>query len=200
MLWLIYLMVVFVICCGFVGFFYLELYKYRKAAKRQKTINEKVLSEMQSRGFVPTRTFYFCDRSTFKKSDDYKQILAVDSERKLLGLVDYESGTFREVGFSEIVNYELYENGVMVTSGMGAGGLGIGGFSMQTSSICKELKLIIRLHRPDCPHVVYNIVSTKGLVNFGIGKNSQIYRICFPTVQEAVSLLQVIQSENKAEN
>ncbi|MDE6302833.1 MAG: hypothetical protein K2M36_04540 [Clostridia bacterium] len=182
------------------GFFYLELYKYRKAAKRQKTVNEKVLSEMQSRGFVPTRTFYFCDRSTFKKSDEYKQILAVDSERKLLGLVDYESGTFREVPFSEIVNYELYENGVMVTSGMGVGSLGIGGFSMQTSSICKELKLIIRLHRPDCPHVVYNIVSTKGLVNFGIGKNSQIYRICFPTVQEAVSLLQVIQSENKAEN
>lgn len=193
MFWWIYLLVLFVLAAGFIGFFYAELFKYRKKAKRQKTVNEKILPEMQTRGFTPTRIFYFSDRSTFNKGNEYKQMLAVDGANKKLGLVDYEGGTFREVAFSEIVNYELYENGAMLTSGMGIGGA----FTMQTTGICKELKLIIRINQPECPQHVYDVVSTKGLVNFGIGKNSQIYRTMFPTVQEVVSLLQVILNENK---
>ena len=68
---------------------------------------------------------------------------------------------------------------------------------MQTTGVCKELKLIIRIKQLECPQHVYEIVSTKGIANFGIGKNSQIYRTMFPTVQEVVSLLQVVLNENK---
>ncbi len=169
----------------------------KKRAEGQRAVNEKVMPELRASGFEPTRIFFFCDRATFKKADDCKQMLAVNSERRQLALIDYESGAWRVVDFSDLLNYEVYENGAMVADGVGLGGFGMGVFGVQTNHICKELRLIIRVKSADRPQTVYQIVSSKGILNFGVGKNSQIYRACFPSVQEAVSLLQVILNENK---
>ena len=171
----------------------------KKRAEGQRAVNAKVMPELRANGFEPTRIFYFCDRATFKKTDDCKQMLAVNSERRQLALIDYESGSWRVVDFADLLNYEVYENGTMVAEGAGIGGFGLGVFGMQTNHICKELRLIIRVKSADRPQTVYPIISSKGILNFGVGKNSQIYRACFPTVQEAVSLLQVILNENKEE-
>lgn len=172
----------------------------KKRAEHQKSVNTLITGAMWKAAFTPTRKFYFCDRATYKKPNEYKQLLAVDSEHSKLALVDYESGKLKIVDYSQILNYEVYENGSVVANGIGAGGLGLGAFSMQTSKIIKELRLIIRLKTVDNPQIVYQIVASKGVFNMGIGKNSQVYRICYPTVQEAVSLLQVIINQNKETN
>ena len=199
--WVAYVIVIVVFICllaaataAFMVSFSLNM---KKRAERQKSINAKVMPALRAEGFEPTRIFSFCDRATFKKADDCKQILAVNSECKQIALIDYESGTWRIVNFADFLNYEVYENGVMVADGIGIGGFGIGAFGIQTNHICKELRLIIRVKCVDRPQTVYQIISSKGILNFGVGKNSQIYRLCFPSVQEATSLLQVVLNENK---
>lgn len=193
----IWLVVFFVIVAVLAALLIITELALKKRADQQKSVNTATAQELTA--FAPTRVFYFCDRATFKKPDDFKQILAVDSKNNRLGLIDYESGRFKSVDYSQILNYEVYENGSVVASGLGVGGV-VGAFSMQASKIVKELRLIIRLKTVDDPQIVYQIVASKGVFNFGIGKNSQIYRLCYPTVQEVVSLLQVIINQNKEEN
>lgn len=193
----IWLVVFFAIAAVLAALIVSTIIALKKRADKQKAVNAATERELVA--FAPTRVFYFCDRATYKKSNDFKQILAVDSKNDRLGLVDYESGKFKIIHYSQILNYEVYENGSVVASGLGVGGV-VGAFSMQASKIVKELRLIIRLKTVDEPQIVYQVVASKGVFNLGIGKNSQIYRLCYPTVQEAVSLLQVIINQNKETN
>ena len=194
---LIWILVVFVFAVAVGIILFLSFHADKKRALHQKKINDDVVLKIKEVNFTPTRTFYFCDKTTYKKTDDYKQMLLVDSNNSKLGLIDYENGEFTAIDYSQILNYELYENGTLQLNGGAIGGLGIGGFSAQTNPICKELRLIIRMNSVDKPHVAYQIVASKGIFNLGIGKNSVIYRTCFPTVQEVISLLQVILQQNK---
>lgn len=178
-------------------YLFMLMHAEKQRAEHQKTVNSSLPAKLREANFTPTRTFYFCDKVTFKKTDDYKQMLFVDSEHNKLGLVDYDSGKLTVVDYSKIVNYELYENGTLQVNGAAIGGMGLGAFSAQTNHICKELRLIIRMNSTDNPHIAYQIVASKGIFNLGIGKNSVIYRTCFPTVQEVISLLQVILKQNK---
>lgn len=169
-----------------------------KRAQQQKAVNDAIAEQIAA--FMPTRKFYFCDRATFKKSDEYRQLLAVNSDQNKLALIDYESGKLKIVDYSQILNYEVYENGSVIANGIGAGGLGLGGFAMSADKSVSELRLIIRLKTVDDPQIAYQIVASKGIFSMAISKNSQIYRLCFPTVQEVVSLLQVIINQNKEAN
>lgn len=192
----IYVVIVFVVLAAILAALMIStIVALKKRADKQKDVNTALAREINA--FAATRIFYCCDRATYKKPDIYKQMLAVDSKNNRLGLVDYESGKFKIVNYSQILNYEVYENGTIVANGMGVGGGLIGGFAVETNKVIKELRLIIRLKTADNPQVAYQIVASKGVFNLGIGKNSQIYRVCFPTVQEIVSLLQVIIDKNK---
>ena len=62
--------------------------------------------------------------------------------------------------------------------------------------MCKELKLIIRLKRYDISQVCYEIISNT-VLNTGINKSTQPYKQCISTLQEVVSLLEVIKHENE---
>lgn len=188
--------VIFAIAAAVGIYLFLSMRAEQKRAEYQKSVNDSLPSKLREANFTPTRTFYFCDKTTFKKTDDFKQMLFVDSEHNKLGLVDYESGKFTAIDYAQILNYELYENGTLQVNGAAIGGM-VGAFSAQTNHICKEMRLIIRMNSVDNPHIAYQIVASKGIFNFGIGKNSIIYRTCFPTVQEVVSLLQVILQKNK---
>lgn len=177
-----------------------DVLRGKKLVKRQIEVNGKFAAFAASNNFQCTRTFYFCDKYTYGKDNGCKQMLAVASEQNRLMFADYENGSFSIAPFSDVLNYEVYENGSMVASGIGVGGILAGGFAAQVSHKCNELRLIIRLKSADRPQVVYNIIGSKGFMNFGIHKNSKVYRNCFPAVQEAVSLLQVIIDKNKSEN
>ncbi len=168
----------------------------KKERKEQVRLNAEALEKAKAEGFVPSRVFYLTDYSTFKKSDDCKKMIAVDTENKKLLLMDYSGKTYYTVGFSELLNYELYENASMVTEGLG-GGLGVGYFGGETKGMVRDLKLIIRLKSITHPQVAYTLVS-KTTLNMGIAKTSPVYRSISPALQEVVSLLEVIKNENKA--
>lgn len=177
-----------------------DVIKGKKSVKNQIEVNNRLLTAMRRQNSTPTRIFYFCNKYTYSKTDNCKQQLAVDSDKNLLTFVDYEKRSYITVPFSAVLNYEVYENGSIVASGIGFGGIWAGGFAAQVSHKCNELRLIIRLKTANRPQVVYEIIGSKGFMNFGIHKNSKVYRNCFPAVQEAVSLLQVIIDKNKSEN
>ena len=73
--------------------------------------------------------------------------------RKYVLSIDYIKGSLIIVGFNEILDFEIYENGSHLTNGCVVGGLWAGLFGSETSGLCKELKLIIRINRYDISQV-----------------------------------------------
>ncbi|MBQ9790713.1 MAG: hypothetical protein IJW24_03870 [Clostridia bacterium] len=166
------------------------------ARNKQLEINLKANNTLKISKFNETKRFYINDYATHNQSNDCKKFVAVDNENKQICLIDYEKGSLIIISFSEILNYEIYENGSNATTGGNLGGLWSGIFAAETEGMCKELKLIIRLKKYDISHISYDIISNTSM-NMGINKSTQPYRACISTLQEFVSFLEVIKSENK---
>ncbi len=166
----------------------------KKERNEQMRLNKLALEEARKTGFVPSRVFYIADYSTFKKPDECKKMLAVDTESKKILAMDYTAKTHYIIDFNEFLNYELYENASMVTEGVG-GGIGVGYFGGETRGMVRDLRLIIRMKSIARPQVAYNLIS-KTILNMGVSKTSAVYRSISPTLQEIVSLLEVVKNEN----
>ena len=100
------------------------------------------------------------------------------------------------VGFNEVLNYEVYENGSNSTFGGNAGGLFGGIFAAETNGMCKDLKLIIRLNSFENAQIVYNIISNTTF-NAGLNKSTSQYKSCISSMQEVVSFLEVVKKQNR---
>lgn len=126
-----------------------------------------------------------------KRSNRYSVTLFLTA--RVIHLFD----AFIIVDFNEILDYEIYENGSTVTFG-GGGRLGIGSglFGAETTGVCKDLILIIRLKHYEKSQVVYDIISNTPL-NSGIDKTNRIYKACIASLQEAASFFEVVKQENK---
>ena len=57
---------------------------------------------------------------------------------------------------------------------------------------------ILRINKIEVPQVTYDIVS-KTLFNVGLNKSSDSYRVCMSSLQEIVSLFEIIKHKNKLE-
>ncbi len=136
---LIWVLVILGLVAAIGTIIFLSVYADKKRALHQKKVNDAIALKIQDAQFTSTRTFYFCDKATYKKTDDFKQMLLVDSKHNKLGLVNYENGEFATIDYSQILNYELYENGTLQINGGAIGGIGLGAFSAQTNPICKAL-------------------------------------------------------------
>lgn len=163
--------------------------------KNQENINLKASESLKKTSFKISKRFYINDCATYNQQNKLKKIVAVDNDNKQLCLIDYEKGSLFVVGFNEILNYEIYENGSNLTSGANIGGFWSGIFGAETNGMCKELKLIIRLKRYDVSQVSYDIISNT-FFNFGINKSTLPYKQCISTLQEVVSFLEVVKNEN----
>lgn len=163
--------------------------------ENQERINLKAKNFIESSNFKITKIFYLNDYATYNKDNSCKKFVAVDNDNKNIFLIDYEKGNLLVVKFSEILNYELYENGSNQTIGGNIGGFWSGIFGAETNVMCKDLKLIIRLKRYDTLQVCYEIISNTAL-NIGIDKSTRPYKQCISTLQEIVSFLEVIKNEN----
>lgn len=165
---------------------------------KQQNINEKVLEELKNTSFNVTKIFYINDIFTWDKENNTKQIVVVDNDSKKIAFIDYQSETYSIVDFTEIINYEIYENGGTTTTSIGAlGYLSILG--ADTTGNCKDLKLIIRFNNLNKPHIVYNIIS-ETFMNSGVNKSVNSYKACINTLQEFVSFLEVIKKKNEADD
>lgn len=104
--------------------------------------------------------------------------------------------------FSDLLDYELIENGNTVTSvslgraiagGLAFGGLGavIGGMTGKQKPTCDKLQIKITVK--DIKHPALYIT----LIDFEVKKDGMIYQNCIRSAQEIVSMLQVIKSINE---
>lgn len=177
--------------------FYLAIHQSKTSSiiKAQEEINNKANKFLQENNFNQSKAFCLNDNVTYNKDDSYKKYISIDNENRKICLIDYSQDKLLIVGFEEILNYEIYENGSQQTFGGNAYGFWSGLFGAETNGMCKELKLIIRLKRYDVSQVCYEIISDT-CFNAGINKSSAIYKECISTLQEVVSFLEVIKNEN----
>lgn len=169
-----------------------------RIVKNQKEINAKVESKLKEINFNPQKIFYINDYASASKDlaeYAYKKIIVVNQSQKKICLIDYSSGKMFIVGFEEILNYEVYENGSTVVSGGAAGAFGIVGFDSVSTKTSSQLKLIIRLNRYDVPQVTYDLISGT-IFERGVERSSPTYTACLKSLQEVVSFLEIIKNEN----
>ena len=168
----------------------------QKTRKRQFEINRSSIATLKKAGFTVTSTFYFSDRATFNKGNEYKKMLAVDNEHKKFALVNYSTGKVVISPYEKFLSYEIYENSNMVISGSAVGGLGFGFFAGAASGQCKDLRLIMRLKSTTVPQVAYDVLP-RTFLNIGIHKDSKAYRDCLDSLQRMVSFFEVIKNQNE---
>lgn len=153
-------------------------------------------------------------------SEEIKDVLYFikDNEEKLLnfkptsklGLIHIDeknkqwSVHNRVFDYSELVEYELLENGTSVTKGgigkavvggvlLGGVGAIVGGSTGKktTKTICENLKLKITLSNMKNPIEYINLIST------ATKTGDQIYKQKYNLAQECISALQIIASQNE---
>ncbi len=108
--------------------------------------------------------------------------------------------------FSDVINYEVYENGKSQVEGragsaliggafFGLGGLIVGSsMSRNINEKCNQLKLIIHLNDFDCPQIVITYVD-----NVDWDKNSWMYRNMKENLQAVCSMLEYMLNEKTLE-
>lgn len=165
---------------------------------RNEELNKKINEYLKDSDIKVSKTVYLSDYWTYNRADIFKKQISVSVEGKKIVLMDYESQKLSVVDFDNIVNYEIYENGSHATYGGGAAGLWSGIFGAETTGMTRDLRLIIRLNTYEKPQIVYDIIS-KTPLNIGVSKTSDVYRNCISSLQEAVSLIEVIKQENKSD-
>ena len=170
----------------------------QKTRKRQYAVNLSATAYLKKINFTFSTVFYFSDRATFNKGNEYKKMLAVDDEHKKFALVNYSSGKVIISDYDKFLNYEIYENSNMVISGGVLGGYGLGFFAASTSGHCKDLRLIMRLKSATSPHVAYDVLP-RTFMNIGINKDSKVYRDCLDSLQQMVSFFEVIKNKNESQ-
>ena len=164
--------------------------------KNNEKLNLKVNENIKNTNFNITKVHYINDYASFNKPYGKKKIILIDASNRKMCLVDYKSGNMVIVNFDDLLNYEVYENGSNLTIGGGLGGYGVGIFGAETSGICKDLKLIIRLKSYDTPSITYEIIANTNY-DKGIEKSTSAYKNCISTLQEFISFLEVIKNEKQ---
>lgn len=191
-----------------------------KAAERQYEINKKIMQQLDDGSFKQTKIIYLNDCAAFDRENGCKKFIAIDNENKKICFVDYRKEEPLIVDFAEILNYKIYDNSEKRTLGYApvynSGNFGFGILGATTEGRCNELRLIIRLNRYDNSQIIYDIIfdvrdfckaqSRKctlwnKMLNWkcfygNVGKASLCYKQCIATLQEAVSFLEVVKSDN----
>lgn len=189
---IVFVSVFIIVLCGIL--FY-QSSKDKADSNEQYEVNRKISEYLQAHEFKVSKIFYITDSHTFNKENSFKKMIVVDNENKKLCLINYQSKKYYIIDFDEYLNYELYENGGMVTNGEIIGGVGIGVFGAETNGNCKDLKLIIRIKSLTKSQVVYDIISNY-MADMGINKSSPLYRGCIFSLQEVISFFEVIKNDN----
>ncbi len=171
--------------------------KDKANGNEQFAINKKTLEYLRSQKFIISKIFYITDSYSYSKDNSYKKMIVVDNEGQKICLVDYLAKRYYIISFAELLNYELYENGSMVTNGTALGGFGVGIFGAETNGNCKDLKLIIRIKNLSTPQVVYDILSNY-MAGISVEKTAPLYRQCSASLQEVMSFLEVIKNNNSS--
>ena len=161
-----------------------------------KAVNADVLQKLKAENFETSHICYMSDYSSGLSTDNSeKQMLCVDAKEKKIALVNYANGSYIIVNFADLISYDVYNNGKTDTSG----GVLYGLVVTESKEKCQELKLILRLRSFDKPQFEYVLIS-QTLFNNGIDKAQKQYGIIMNDLQQTISYLELIISENKNNN
>lgn len=137
----------------------------------------------------------------FKPTKKVGKYLSVDDINKKW-CVPHSKESKAVYDYSDLLDYELVEDGNTVTSGslgraiaggLAFGGIGavVGGMSGKQKPTCNKLQ--IRMTVKDMKHPTLYI----NLLDFEVKKESEIYKSCIKDAQEIVSILMIIKSNNE---
>lgn len=172
----------------------LALFQMKIEAKKtiSKLAQEQIVSAMAGRDFIVSKTI------NISASGCNPTKLLIDNTRKLF---IYQQGNVvsKTYLFSDLINYEVYENGESKVKGragsaliggafFGLAGLIVGSsMSRKVNEKCNQLKLIIRLNDLDCPQIVITYVD-----NVAWDKTGFTYRTMKENLQTVCSSLEYI--------
>ena len=125
--------------------------KYKRFMKRYGSINDSVLSKLESAKFKTDKIFKVVDCLNVKATKGVRyQKIFIDSKNKKVCFVDYDNVKIYVLDFSEIVGCEIYENSA------------VSSYTWKKKTIvnnkCNDLQLIFKIDNLDCPQVKYNVV------------------------------------------
>lgn len=171
---------------------------------KQRKINKGILISLKECNFDYSKIVFLADSNTYNRANNCKKMIILDNVNSKICFVDYETKKPLIVDYKDILNYEIYDNTQISTSGsdLGTGKIKKSGkfksFSINESVTverCKELRLIIRLKNNSSYQTTYDL--SKTFLNIGMDKSRKKYKICIRSLQEVVSILEVLLSESK---
>ena len=162
----------------------------------QESLNKKVVQYMNNEKITVDKIYYLNDYLSWNQADSCKKLVLVNKSNKCIYFIKYDTMKISKVQFSEVLNYEIYENGGAITTGGMLYGFSSNIFGASTNNVARELKLIIRLNRFDNSQIVYGLIENTAM-NVGLGKNTEAYRKIISSLQEFVSFLEVVKNDNK---
>lgn len=169
----------------------------------QRAINDKVKSIIANEDFRVSNTIYLVDQLTHKaENNSCKKMIYIDKEALRFCVVDYKNKRFIIFDVDEMRDYEIYVNDNEVFTGSafghdksslsGRSSNGFATFSGETQTFCSDLTLLIKLNSIDVPQVAYSIIS-----GARISRQSSVYSECMSTLQEAISLFELVKDLNE---
>lgn len=150
---------------------------------------------------VPIVSVPVPEKIKFKPTKKIGKYLSVDDVHKQW-CVPYSKESKAVYNYSDLLDYELIEDGNTATSGslgraiaggFAFGGLGavIGGMTGKKKPTCNKLKIKITVN--DMKHPALYI----SLLDFAVKKESEVHTNCLNSAQGIVSILQRIKAENE---
>ncbi len=171
--------------------------------KERKEFNGIVNNKLQEICFAETNRLCFKESSGFES--ELEKFISIDGNGEKICWVDYQNENILITSFKDVVNYELYENGNVITQGTGISGgrilgkksiIGVSSFASKSQEMCNELKLIVRMNAIENSQFVYDIISDRPF-RIGLSKNSKAYSNLMSSLQTVVSFLEVVLENNK---
>ncbi len=170
----------------------------------QSSVYNNIKHEQQKKE-LPDADFIISKTIPILASGRSSTKLLIDNQNKKF---IYQKGKIysKPYKFSDVINYEVYENGKSQVQGragsaliggafFGLGGLIVGSsMSRSINEKCNQLKLIIRLNDFDCPQIMITYVD-----NVDWHKNGWMYRNMKENMQAVCSMLEYMLNEKTLE-
>ena len=153
--------------------------------KAIKEFNQKVIDEIEGKGFNITKTFYLKAQKSGNEKFE-QQMVCVDGKNKKLVFIDYSKKDYVIIDYKDYVTYKLFENnGVNVETNTDFF-FDVPITTTSSKNVCKKLKLVIVINDEENTNVVYDLIQSS------VSIDSSSYKALVNSVIELTSFLEVI--------
>jgi len=123
----------------------------------------------------------------------YSKLILVDEKKEKIGLIDYDNKTLYIANYSDIINYNIYENEDKITVGTN---ITKNVYSGRTQNESTSLKLLITINNKSNPQITYEMIEHDTVFS-NLNKTSDKYETCRSSLNKACAYLDIILNEKK---